>query len=360
MRVSNTRTVIGITVLVVATSLSAATDISKGMVVLAGKSQCWGGTPLYLHYISTGQSVTLDGASAYGPAISPDGKQVAYGIWGDGLYIINTDKTGRKKLASFTDGGAEPTATWCTNGYIYYAANSTHVRRIKATGGRPEIVLSNSTGGGFHKLTVSADGSRCAWTQVPPVANYKATLPNGSLSRYRSNCQGSVSSDGKYLTWNHSGHHSFTVVSWATNQDIATINYSFSGNAQTFSRHVPDVVCFQEQCGGPGYLCNFRTKELRKVPVNAVAFDYFPDEIAPGSSPRISLSTDNVDFAGYTDGTVSPQSIAINVENSGSNEEQLATVTLSGVPTWLEVTREGAGDSQTLTNTIKASALSQV
>ncbi len=110
--------------------------------------------------------------TARSPALSPDGRQVAYfqpaaGAAG-GLWVAEVDGGDPRRLFAETFRGGDP--TWTPDGrWIVFSADfgrGMHLWSVPATGGRPERL---TVGAGRHGgPAISADGRRVAYTLACP------------------------------------------------------------------------------------------------------------------------------------------------------------------------------------------------
>jgi Tol biopolymer transport system component len=96
------------------------------------------------------QQLTSDGGG--GPAVSPDGKKIAYWSQADGdfeVYLINADGSGRKQLTQ--NGGNDALPAWSPDGRaIYYLSDQNGkgwaVMVMNADGSNPRKIVSTSAG----------------------------------------------------------------------------------------------------------------------------------------------------------------------------------------------------------------------
>lgn len=340
----------------------AATDISRGMVAQTTGTDFNGGN-LMVTYLSNNNRVTVRSGHIYGPCFSPDGKKISYGDENaKKICIINLDGSGRTEIAAM-NGGDEPTTAWARNGYIYYACNSGTIDRVRPDGSGHEVVFRTNYGGSsIHKLGLSSDGTRAAWTCVGPVNVHVAELPDldGSSERdFGSGCQGSVSPNGSYVTHNLGGHRTFRIHRWdgSTYKNINCAE-GRTGNVHSFSHHVNDVVVYIEEGSNAGIVMNIENLAFRRIG-HGIPADYFPSEVTAGPSlPRIALSQTSVSFTGWTNGDVTPEQVVVDIQNSTAGTT-LESVSVTSKPSWVTATVSGSGNDQDLTLTVNASALSE-
>jgi hypothetical protein len=345
---------LGFTTLVAACisiALAGRAHALDGMVLLIDAGHFSRGD-LMIRYLSDGEQKTLDNGSCFGPSFSPDGKKIAYSEGNRTIYIINIDGSGKTEVTSC--GGNEVMLNWAGNGYLYWSQCDENIYRVKTDGSDKETVYTSSKN--IHGVGVSQDGDKAAWT-APSWEVRGCDISSGSEKRFGGGCQGSISPNGRYVTHNLDGHREARIHNFGGGTYTTISSPEGSFNAHRWSHSENDYCLYSLEGSRKAYVHNIKNNTAHYIGANASIYDYYATEIHLGpSDPSISLSDNSIEFTAVEGETPTPGEIVIDVTNS-SPGSTLETVSVSGAPSWLDVSVGGSGNSQTLTNTVDAANL---
>ena len=118
---------------------------TPGPIVFIRDDNSWPDTkPQRLWTVTPGGTpvVVPNSENAWNARWSPDGRVIAYGIWNEGVYLINPDGSGKRRLFTPAEGETFGTPTWSPDGT--HLAFTTH----------------NNSGDGHIEIADSLDGAR--------------------------------------------------------------------------------------------------------------------------------------------------------------------------------------------------------
>jgi hypothetical protein len=163
---------VGVTPLAAPERVAAVTFGSPGPIVYAmydtdGNQHLWTCMP-------GGEPVPIPGTfGARAGRWSPDGRVIVFNVWGDGIYLINPDGSGRREIADWIEGEIYAEPIWSTDG----TKIAFTVMTPAVTGETFEIQIVDSVGGSMrietgldHVWDWLADGTFIggAWRYVVP------------------------------------------------------------------------------------------------------------------------------------------------------------------------------------------------
>ncbi len=308
--------------------------------VLCG-DEWFGLSKVYLIDCETGDKRTLVDEPAWGACFNADGSRIAYyRSRGSRICTRSIDGTDEREVCELScgKGDFEVSVSWSDDGNLYMSNWTKNVYRVDADGGTPEVAYTS--GNTIVAGTASRDGTRYAAT-VPggwSVASYD--MANDKEHNHGGGCQGSISSDGKWVSHNLDNHHTAYIKEFLSDRTAHTIS-SPEGefNMHRFSQHSPKHVCFTCD-GNKGYVCDVTSDHSVKVG-DCSPYDYFPGELNREVATRGGCARLHV----LTSGTVSP---------TGLVEEPLFSVMING-----KIVARGAGRpngrNATLLYTVKGS-----
>jgi Tol biopolymer transport system component len=114
------------------------------------------GTPQLFRVQTTGeglQQFTTGRLQATAPAFSPDGTRIVFGRLGSGIFRVNLDGTGLRRL---TSGGRDSYPVWSPDG-----RRIAFVRLYRA---QWRVNVMSASGGGQHRLPQAPPAGRPTWT----------------------------------------------------------------------------------------------------------------------------------------------------------------------------------------------------
>lgn len=234
---------------------------------------------IYLIDCGTGEKQTLVDEPAWGACFNGDGSKIAYyRKRGTKICTRKIDGTGEEEVCELScgNGNWEVSVSWADDGNLYMSNWTNDIYRVNAAGGTPEVAYTSNAK--VVAGTASRDGKRYAAT-VPggwSVASYD--MANNKEHNHGGGCQGSISSDGKWVSHNLDDHHEAHIKEFLSDRTVHTIS-SPSGefNMHRFSQHSPKHVCFTCD-GNKGYVCDVTTDHSTKVG-DCSPYDYFPGEL---------------------------------------------------------------------------------
>ena len=130
--------------LLAAPAVSAVTPGSAGPILYAqyntaGEQHLWTCIP-------GGEPVPVPGTvGARAGRWSPDGRVIAFNMWGDGIYLINPDGSGRREIADWSPGEVFSEPIWSPDGrriayFVLTPGNGSQIEIIDSVDGTPERV----------------------------------------------------------------------------------------------------------------------------------------------------------------------------------------------------------------------------
>jgi dipeptidyl aminopeptidase/acylaminoacyl peptidase len=102
-----------------------------------------------LQQITTGANAALD------PAYSPGGQRIAFTRLGVGIFTMNPDGTGLRRL---TTGGRDSYPAWAPNGG--------RIAFVRPVGAAWKVFVLSTSGGTPHRLAKAPPSGRPSWTKV--------------------------------------------------------------------------------------------------------------------------------------------------------------------------------------------------
>ncbi len=151
------------------------------------------------------QHVTNDDGLELDPAISPDGKQVAYAAGPDGamrIFVRRRDES-RSVMLTGSLGGNHRRPRWSPDGARLLFQAQRAIWLVPATGGSPSLIVAaprETAGAGSHSPAWSPDGKQVAWVAFDTV--YTRALDGGQphpLATLRIAHSLAWSSDGRWI-----------------------------------------------------------------------------------------------------------------------------------------------------------------
>jgi Tol biopolymer transport system component len=144
-------------VAVLALSAAAGAAPSDGLIVFPALPQS--GQPAQLYSISPSglglKQLTTGSNPALEPAISPGGKRIAFERFGVGLFTMNVDGTGLRRL---TKNGRDAYPTWSPNG--------AKIAFVRPVGPAWRLFVMPASGGKAKRLPQSPAAGRPTWTKA--------------------------------------------------------------------------------------------------------------------------------------------------------------------------------------------------
>jgi hypothetical protein len=142
-------------VLVLAASAESATG--DGLIVFPATPEASGATQLFsIRPSGTGLKQLTTGASpAFYPAFSPDGKRLAFVRFGVGIFTMNADGSGLRRL---TRNGRDAYPTWSPTG--------TKIAFVRPGGTAWRLHVMPATGGKLLRLSQAPPAGRPSWTKA--------------------------------------------------------------------------------------------------------------------------------------------------------------------------------------------------
>lgn len=127
-------------------------------IVFSAGSTGQDGPPQLFRIQSSGgglQQITTGGLAATDPAFSPGGKRIAFARLGVGIFTINPDGTGLRRL---TTNGRDSYPTWApTGGKIAF---------VRAVGTKWRLYVISTAGGAPRLLAKAPPAGRPSWTKA--------------------------------------------------------------------------------------------------------------------------------------------------------------------------------------------------
>lgn len=328
-----------------------------------------------------------------GPCFSPNGERIAYSRYQlntgdqDGTHILIADNDGgaiteicmvARSGGTFDGGVGNVECSWADNGYIYWSEDDDNIYRASVLTKTREHVAALADFDGevptrIDNLKVSLDGTRGAsMKNGSSEGSYGYDLTQMAAKRFGSGCQGTISPNGQLVTRNTTGslgysYHQVAFIHDFDSKDV--VDTIVAPGAQPggsgslprfvwhrFSHSSDDHVTFagEDALSGKGYVHCLSTNETHLIG-DCKPFDFWNGTLPapPATSPLIALDTTALGLESV-DGAV-PAAQTVVVSNAGAGT--LTAVTVLNVPSWLEVTGSGDGNSQTLTNTVDPTGL---
>ena len=124
------------------------------------------------------KQLTTGHLPAVAPAFSPNGSRIAFSRTGSGLFVMNTDGSGLKRL---TSGIRDSFPAWSPDG--------TRIAFIRVVGPEWRIYVMSATGGPQRRLTKAPAAGRPSWTKagllIPSVGDLLRIDPaTGKIEKY--------------------------------------------------------------------------------------------------------------------------------------------------------------------------------
>jgi Tol biopolymer transport system component len=99
------------------------------------------------------QQITIGTKIATQPSFSPDGKRVVFTRLGSGIFVVNLDGSGQRRL---TNAGRDHFPVWSPDGK--------HIAFLRLYANRWRLYVMTPSGGAQHRVSSVNDGGRPSWT----------------------------------------------------------------------------------------------------------------------------------------------------------------------------------------------------
>ena len=100
------------------------------------------------------QQITTGAIPSTAPAFSPDGKRIAFVRTGAGIFLIDANGTGVRRI---TDNGRDAFPTWSPDGK--------QIAYLRVVGSDWTVWVMSSSGAGQHRLAKAPSAGRPTWTK---------------------------------------------------------------------------------------------------------------------------------------------------------------------------------------------------
>lgn len=360
---------------------SEATAIDKGMALVTSQPNLdhWRNPgPMYLIYLSSGETVLLDTTPQMDGALSPDGTRLVYhdkGAKGLPVTVMNIDGTGRQRIREDLPAIKwAPTIDWPSDDYIYpgWGINAVHRFRADGTGDIEELFSLSPynkirNDGSLNEMTagrvqVSSDLSLIA-INGGGRRNMLFTGAGELICEISPGCNSGIAPSGHIwcnFTKSHTyGHIRHTDGTCEEARERIVLPGPFEGQEwqyMHFASGSDDLLLMTtENKPYVGLIFDLRTDTVH-VLGNYLIHDFLPLEVHLDSrTPRLALSQTQLSFTAPPGAGATPESITITVTNDAQGT--LDTVTVTNVPSWLDVQVQGSGNGQSLVNTLRVENL---
>lgn len=361
------------------------------------------------------KTATLYSGTARWPTIDHTGSKVAFIKQLGEIAVVSIDGGTATDLCSVPSGGNdEGFLGWPTGDWIYYTGGgysntkSSELWRVNANTKQNERVVTFVTNGttpvGQWSWGISSNGQRmfircndsdgnfnktaygdCFFVQLPTSFPQNIELGKTELTGVHSvsidGCGAAISPDGSICIAFPGSHSEIAFRHWWQTSPYQTIavsamfawgnieNTGTEGNWLRFAVNSDKWICAMTgkdrgKNGSSSSRFNFVDQEAISIAKSSGYNDcYDPGSFFIGeatSAPVLSLTPTSLDFDAVI-GLTAPAAQTVTVKNTGSETMDNVTTAINYAQgsDWLSVTRGGANNAQTLSNTVNIAGLSE-
>ncbi len=298
---------------------------------------------------ATGVRELVAEGNVAGACFSPEGDRIAY-VKDDAIHVTGGPGETARRLGS---GGVHVNLSWAIDDALYWV-DGRNIYRFPAAGGARTLVHRIVSGiAVFHWGGASVCGTRAGaqtsgLTGVDLLEHTETVIGGG--------CNASISSDGMRGGNFHPSHGAVQFMPFDTSEidGYKLIPFRGMGGFTAFSRSSPDHILVQISPSSidtgavfGAYIIDIHSEVISYIG-SGTPLDYHP---SPGRIllPSVRIQTDTVRFFAER-GEEAALAKRLTVVNSGAGAMRLVETRSSA--TWLEVTRLGKANAQSLTLTV--------
>jgi hypothetical protein len=378
---------------IVAALIATGSRAAEGYVFLSNTWWISNNLPegSWMMNMATGDTTRVSPAFYRCGAISPDGRELVGYLW-DGWEIMNNDGTNRRRLCTgdhntqFSLGWQERVAftnqgVWwvCTDGDFTFK----HLMFCDRTTGTIEQVADlSSYGDAVQGYWASSDGLHgMAWLHEETVTVSFTSHKTNPTVRVMTGVWGhgpiltrdgdrviiSAMSADRDLGAGNPDHKTFVVYDWATgvlgtfvDRFVCNTTNKISIGGQWPAANHNSYLLFKTETDGNRYWLNWETHAYEQIAdvnggsVMGVWHGALPNPHV--DVPAVGLDKSSLEFLAVS-GNPASQNVTVSNLGTGTLDDVTTTIAPTVAGAWLTVTRSGTGNSQTLQNSINATAL---
>jgi len=321
---------------------------------------------IYLAELATGNTVFV--ADGTHPEFSPDSSKLAW-VDDDGSTILGRMRKGDSTVHTIATGASiDGGVHWIANDEVVVLKSGSWYR-VKLTGEQQRVDALNALGSGDGECDIKYAGG--VWYYVDPNGWATSAGDSGSIN---GTCSTSLSPDGARTTGLVSPHRTcnLTAVPGGNIADTLQWVYDYSGEKgfdnHRFSSNDGRFVAAQDEKYNFMVIMKVGSTYATRMGSSGSGEMYGDFSVGDGSGdpwpgtavePVLQLDRTSLSFVAMTGGS-DPDPKDVVVSNSG--EATLDTVSTSvdygSGSGWLQVTRSGSGNAQTLANGVAIGGLS--